>query len=285
MKKQMFLKLAPIGFCLLASGQDVFAHTRLTVAKVLEGADKIYNNIGIGHGCGENPVIANSFAFPDETGIVYANNLATGLDPINIATTGAPVITRIPSRDVFAFGQLSLGDPALNGKTPTEASNPVGSQSWYNSTVSTDPVQNAINGNGVPPHGNKGLVPIQISGVIIDPKSCAKSIKYEVAVMDVCIPTPLNSVIPGSTANGWIPASGGNNWLATSKEDPAPSPATYTVTRDPKNKIPRKNGDGTLCKKGIDYVVKPTQTQLNRDLPIASPDGLVPAFSALQLTQ
>ena len=273
MKKKLFLKSLPLalGICLLASGQGVLAHSTLEISEIPEGGGtytKYYNNIVVGHGCGVNPIIASSFVFPDDTGEVWANGALTGTILSDISTSGSPTITRVPSRDVFAFGQVNLGDPTLT--------NPVGSQSWYDSSISAGTTPQ--NGNGLAAKYTAGLIPFAAGKVNINPTSCAKSITFEVAIIDICSVTSLEAAVGGTTVNGWLPTTTPEAWITALHKVNDYAPATYKVTRLKTNKMPKKDLSGNACKGGIDYKVKPTTTQLTRDLPITSPTGAVPSF-------
>ena len=260
MKKDVFYKVAQltVSVIVLASSQNLFAHSVFQTTTVVEGGSKyssVYNNLVIGHGCpnpkgGANlPIIGNTFAFPDGvSSTVWASGTLTTLGLDEIASL--PSFTRIPSRDVWEKGGTNWGSQ------PTTFLTGVGSHSY----------QGALPGNAT-----KGLIPFSMGPIFINEDSCANSVTFEVAVIDVCKATTLKAMTK-YTANIW--ASGGVvpefDVINPSDSHHYNSAATYTVTRDIgiSGAIPSRDLAGTLCGAGIDYFVKADKAQLYRDLKI-----------------
>jgi hypothetical protein len=256
MKKDVLHKVAQltVSAIVLASSQNLFAHSVFQTNTVVEGGSQyssVYNNLVIGHGCenpqgGANlPVIGNTFAFPDQNATVWtkAGTLTLlGLDEI----ASIPGFTRIPSRDVWEKGGTNWGPE------PSTLLTGVGSHSYQGSLPGTS---------------TKGLIPFSMGPVVINSDSCAKSVTFEVAVIDVCKVTTL-AAMTKYTANIW--ASGGVVPEFDAINPPGShhynAAAKYTVTRS--TDIPSHNLANTPCGAGIDYIVKATKAQLYRDLKI-----------------
>lgn len=229
---------------LVGASQFAFAHTRLKTPVIQEnsamhGSD--YNAVVIAHGC-ENPA----------TGAVDANTIGTvvvfpdGKDSI-ITVDGAPhtgsltdfitnwgnPVTKVQDRSIFAY----------EGYIKDSLGNKLGF--WTGG------------GSGLT-GGFRAVVPFTTAGVIINEASCAKSVTFTLGIADICQITNAAG-FSDETVQMWTPAVG-------SIYDGAglhgfDSPATLKVTRSI-TPLPES------CGAGVDVVVKPSATQLNRDMRI-----------------
>ncbi len=229
---------------LVGTSQFAFAHTRLKTPVITEnsanhGSD--YNAVVIGHGC-TNPA----------TGAVDANTIGTvavfpdGKDSI-ITVDGAPhtgsltdfvtnwgnPVTKVQDRSIFAY----------EGYIKDSLGNKLGF--WTGG------------GSGLT-GGFRAVVPFTTAGVIIEPASCAKSVTFVLGIADICQITD-KAGFSDETVQMWTPAVGSDyDGVGLHGFD---SPATLKVTR---SIAPLPASCGT----GVDVVVKPSATQLNRDLRI-----------------
>ena len=105
------------------------------------------------------------------------------------------------------------------------------------------------------PHQLLGFIPFRTSAVIIEPTSCAASVKFHVSIVDICEVTPVSG-FSDETINRWTLAGLGTPYDRT--EDGA---ASLTITRT--SALPSSCG-GT----GVAVEVKPSAAQINRDMPI-----------------
>lgn len=224
----------------LVASQSALAHTKLQTPTAVEGT-RVYNNAAIGHGCGENPVIANSIVFPDGTdSIVKINGAPVSGAIVDDYISWGGLISHIPSKDVFAKSDVKWGRAGLAGN------NAVGNHSGYGS---------------IPAHGYVGLVPFRVNAAVINAESCAQSVTFNVAIADICKVTSVSN-FTAETVNLWTPAVGSK--FDGVGLDGYNSPATYKITRDlVKNPLP-----STCNGVGVDVVVDPSADQLNADLPI-----------------
>ena len=229
---------------LVGTSQFAFAHTRLKTPVITEnsanhGSD--YNAVVIGHGC-TNPA----------TGAVDANTIGTvavfpdGKDSI-ITVDGAPhtgsltdfvtnwgnPVTKVQDRSIFAY----------EGYIKDSLGNKLGF--WTGG------------GSGLT-GGFRAVVPFTTAGVIIEPASCAKSVTFVLGIADICQITD-KAGFSDETVQMWTPAVGSDyDGVGLHGFD---SPATLKVTRSIAP-LPAS------CGAGVDVVVKPSATQLNRDLRI-----------------
>jgi hypothetical protein len=228
----------------LVASQSVLAHTRLQTPVTTEGT-RVYNAATIGHGCEaevagqpNSSVIANSIVFPDglDSTVTVNDAVVDGAVVTDYVENWGGQIAYIPSRDVFDKGAL-VRDPS---------GNVVGVHSWKGNLPGDDAV---------------GLVPFRVSALVINEASCAKSVKFNVAIADICKLTK-PSGFNAHTVNFWTPVVDGSNFNG----DPLDahgrynSPASYTVTRT--SALPEECGAGEVV------VVNPSALQLNRDMPI-----------------
>lgn len=217
---------------LASTAQIASAHTRLETATVNENT-RITNNVIIGHGCGENNVIGTSVVFPD------------GVDS-TITVDGAPhagaltdfvqnwgnLMQQNYSRAIFSF---------QDEKTDSKG-NVVGF--W------------AGGGDSLPHHLN-GYVPFRAGAVVIEPTSCAKSVKFYISIADICKITD-TAGFNESSVNLWTHNALGTPYDRVSTTDDGP--ASLTVTRT--SALPAS------CGTGVAVEVKPSAAQINRDMPI-----------------
>ncbi len=229
---QRFLSL----IILLSIVPNVLAHTVLETPQVTE-LKKTTNNIVIGHGCGESPVIGTSVVFPD--GI--DSKITVGADPhsgslSDFVANWGNLFQLLQNRSVF-----SEQDEKTDGN-----SNVVGFWSG--------------GGRGLAANLN-AYIPFTISAAFIETGSCARSVRFDVAIVDVCKITPITE-FSDDAVSLWTPAVG-------SKYDGAPgghaynSPAFLTINRDLTN-----NPLPDTCGEGVDVFVRPSAAQIDRDMPI-----------------
>lgn len=241
-KTRALILITAVG--LVGTSQFAFAHTRLKTPEIAEnsalhGSD--YNAVVIGHGC-VNPA----------TGAVDANTIGTvavfpdGKDSI-ITVDGAPhtgsltdfvtnwgnPVTKVQDRSIFAY----------EGYIKDSLGNKLGF--WTGG------------GSGLT-GGFRAVVPFTTAGVIIEPTSCAKSVTFVLGIADICQITD-KAGFSDETVQMWTPAVGSDyDGVGLHGFD---SPATLKVTRSIAP-LPAS------CGAGVDVVVKPSATQLNRDLRI-----------------
>ena len=234
----------------LVSSQSLFAHTTFQTPVITEGGsgyDSFYNNLVIGHGCKNgvpgtpnSPVIANTYIWPEfASADVYTSaGIVPNLDPISIINQ--PKISTMPGTNIFAKGGINWGSDAT-------FTTPVGAYAW--------------NGN-LPGSGAKGLVPMAIGYTKIVTTSCAKSVTFEVDVLDVCKITTFAGA-KEKFVDVWA-SKVGSKWESVTATKDLDAAAKYTVTRSKSNKLPAN------CKPaiGIDYFIKASPEQINNQLKI-----------------
>jgi len=241
-KTRALILITAVG--LVGASQSAFAHTRLRTPVINEnsanhGSD--YNAVVVAHGC-TNPatgavdatVIGTVVVFPDGKDSIITVDGAphTGSLTDFVMNWGSPV-TKIQDRSLFDHEDYikdSLG-------------NKLGF--WTGG------------GSGLK-GGFRGLIPFTTAGVVIEPTSCAKSVTFVPGIADICQITN-TAGFSDETVNVWAPAVG------SIYDAPAAhgydSPATLKVNRSIAP-LPES------CGAGVDVVVKPSATQLNRDLRI-----------------
>lgn len=228
----------------LAYSQGASSHTRLKTPIIDENAashGSNYNDQVISHGCKVEATgraiidtIGTVVVFPDgvDSIITVDGEAHAGLLTDFVQNWGSPV-TKIQDKNVFSVEEAITDS---NG-------NILGY--WA----------------GGAPHlkgGFAGVIPFKTSGVIIEPTSCVKSVTFVVAIADICEVTPVSG-FSDATVMLWTPAVGSNfDGPGLNGFD---SPATLTVNRS-LTELPESCGDG------VAVVVKPSATQLNRDMPI-----------------
>jgi hypothetical protein len=241
-KTRTLILITAVG--LVGAWQSAFAHTRLKTPEISEnsashGSD--YNAVVIGHGChnhlteqNDANTIGTVVVFPDGKDSIITVDGAphTGSLSDFVTNWGNPV-TKVQDRSIFAY----------EGYIKDSLGNKLGF--WTGG------------GSGLT-GGFRAVIPFATAGVIINEASCAKSVTFKVGIADICQITNAAG-FNDETVQMWTPAVG-------SIYDGAglhgfDSPATLKVTRSI-TPLPES------CGAGVDVVVTPSATQLNRDLRI-----------------
>ncbi|SNX58843.1 hypothetical protein SAMN06296273_0308 [Nitrosomonas ureae] len=230
--KIKFVAGSVIAAAISVIGQNVFAHTVLEVPSIAEGV-RASNNVVVGHGCGEINVIGTSVVFPDgvDSTITVDGQPHTGALTDFIQNWGN-LNQKIFSKAVFTFQGEKVD---ANGNV---------SGFW-------------AGGGDSLPHDMAGFIPFRTSAAIIEPTSCAASVKFHVSIVDICEITPVDG-FSDETVNRWTLAG-----LGTPYDRPEDGAASLTITRSETNPLPESCG-GT----GQVVEVKPSAAQINRDMPI-----------------
>lgn len=239
--KLKFLTVSMIAAMATAITHNAFAHTRLEVPTIVEGV-RASNNVVIGHGCGveggtQFPVIGASVVFPDgvdSTILVDGQPHAGAL--ADFVQNWGNQNQKIYSKAVFA----------LQGEKADANNNVVGF--W-------------AGGGDSLPHDLTGYIPFRTGAVIIEPTSCAASVKFYVSIADICEITP-TSGFNDNTVKLWTHNNLGTPYDRVGATDDGPAP--LTITRDTTNN-PLPANCGTT---GVAVEVKPSAAQINRDMPI-----------------
>ncbi|MEI7997739.1 MAG: hypothetical protein WCH01_22865 [Methylococcaceae bacterium] len=229
---------------MVAASQGTFADTRLQIPVIPEKT-QVYNALAIVHGCDDpvtgttsTPVFGESVVFPDGVDSTITVDNAASNQPLSaFVQNWGNTNKKIQSNDVF----------------PLEAEK-------------TDALGNVVGfwgGNGKLPGVNYiGLNPFVTGAVFIEPTSCAKSVTFVLAIVDVCKMTNISG-FNKETANLWTPAVGSNYDGRPETNDGFDSPATLKITRNlTTNPLP------SACGAGTDVVVTPSANQINRDMPV-----------------
>lgn len=229
--KLKFLTISIISAMAMTAGQNVLAHTRLETAEVNENI-RITNNVVIGHGCGDNSVIGTSVVFPDgvDSTITVDGQPHTG-SLLDFVQNWTNANQKIYNRSLFTY---------QDEKTDSK-SNVVGF--WA--------------GGESLPHNLIGFVPFRTSAVIIEPASCAKSVKFFISIADICEITD-SAGFNEATVNFWTHNNLGTIYDRVSTTDDGP--ASLTILRT--SALP------SSCGTGVAVEVKPSAAQINRDMPI-----------------
>ena len=228
---------------MLAVSQCIFADTRLQTPVIPENA-QVYNALAIVHGCDDpvnggtgTPVFGQSVVFPDGVDSTITVGGVPSNQPLtDFVQNWGNLNQKIQSNDVFP----------LEAEKTNKLGNVIG---WWG-------------GNGKLPGTYFGLNPFVTSAVLIEPASCAKKVTFVLAIADVCKITSLSG-FNTETANLWTPAVGSSYDGTPETNDGYDSPATLTVTRNlTVNPLPAS------CSAGVDVVVTPSASQINRDMPV-----------------
>jgi len=217
--------------------QIAVAHTVIQPPEVIEGKGS-ENFVMTTHGCGEAKIIGTNVVFPDgeDSTIIVEGSPHNG--PLSdFLDNWGNSISMYQDRSVFSE-QGEKHDP--NG-------NVVGFWS----------------GGGRAMDLRKARFPFSSSAVMFNAASCAKAVKFVVAIVDVCKVTDIAGMTENDSASFWTPAVG-------SKFDGAPgshgydTPAGFTINRDLEaNPLPEScGGTGQLV------LVRPSAAQLDRDMPV-----------------
>jgi hypothetical protein len=228
------------GVAALLASLAALAHAHTTVRSPASEGVRADNALKIGHGCDENPVIAQSVVFPTDVPQI---------------TTSAPGVNIGDLAEVIAQGTLAGLVGAIQD-------------------TSLFAIQHAkldANGNTIGFHGRQGLLRIHLRGRVpfeftapnFVPESCATALRIEIAVADICkLKAP--TLEPGKL-NLWIPDNGSQLALqgAANGVEGIGGPARLTVTRDLAN-----NPLPDACGAGYVVTLTPSAAQVDRDLPI-----------------
>lgn len=238
-------------FALIVTAKAVSAHTALQTKTIEEGATT-YNNIVIGHGCGQEvsdnnpnpkkyPVIAQSVVFPDgDKSIIAVDGEVVENKPLSHYVSWGNKIQAIQSNDVF------------DKNTVLEKTDATGNVVGFSYR------------GGKLPYNIHGLIPFRISAITLNPelgqgveRTCANSVTFKIAIADICKITP-TSKFNDDAVQFWMPKKDNDNTKFGIDEDRS---ASLTITR--KNNLP-DNCNGV----GYDVIVTPSGEQLIRDMPI-----------------
>jgi hypothetical protein len=229
--KLKFLTISIIGAMVMAAGQNVSAHTRLDTAQVNENT-RIANNVVIGHGCGDHSVIGTSVVFPDGVdSVITVDGQAHTGSLLDFVQNWTNANQKIYDRGLFTY---------QDEKTDSNG-NVVGF--WA--------------GGESLPHNLTGFVPFRTSAVIIEPTSCASSVKFYVSIADICEITD-SAGFNENTVELWTHNNLGTIYDRVSTTDDGP--ASLTILRT--SALP------SSCGTGVAVEVKPSAAQINRDMPI-----------------
>jgi hypothetical protein len=212
-------------------GHGVSAHTRFETATVNENT-RITNNVVIGHGCGDNSVIGTSVVFPDGVdSVITVDGQAHTGSLLDFVQNWTNANQKIYDRGLFTY---------QDEKTDSNG-NVVGF--WA--------------GGESLPHNLTGFVPFRTSAVIIEPTSCASSVKFYVSIADICEITD-SAGFNENTVELWTHNNLGTIYDRVSTTDDGP--ASLTILRT--SALP------SSCGTGVAVEVKPSAAQINRDMPI-----------------
>lgn len=234
-RKLKFATASIIAVAATVIGHNAFAHTTIEIPTIPEST-RVSNNVVIGHGCGvengvQSPVIGTSVVFPDgeDSTITVDGQPHTGVLADFVQNWGNQN-QKIYSKAVFTFQGEKLD---ANG-------NVVGF--W-------------AGGGDSLPHDLHGFIPFRTSAVIIEPTSCAASVKFHVSIVDICEITPTSGFNENTVKLWTLPG------LGTPYDRPENGAASLTITRT--SALPASCGAT-----GVAVEVKPSAAQINRDMPI-----------------
>ncbi len=282
--------LSSLTVAAVAAGQGAFAHTRLETPTVPEGT-RVHNQVVISHGC--PPATARKATMG--TSVVFPNAV-TYTPVIGVDSGAGKVFTSEPASSFYSpqAGIGALIRPVL--AWPDFYNNKIDSKNnkdgfWAGGKAYDQTISTAID------------VGFYSAAVTIEPKSCARSVTFELAIADFC-----NVAVPGSTVKDeevlfWSPIPnfqgvpgqpfGTPAGDATRKIPAGPAYSNYDGYADAAHTIP---GDGwgspaTLkvnrnlttnplpsgCTgnngAGDDIYVYPSAEQINKELPVwSNPD-------------
>jgi hypothetical protein len=274
----IFKKLAMCSLttaAMFAASQGAYAHTRLETPTVTEatGFTRVHNQVVISHGClNGGPTFGTSVVFPNAISYVPIIGIDSGTGKV---FNSAPASTYYsPASGIGAM--IRTGGPWVEGNNKVDA---LGNKDgfWaggisYDQTISTP-----IN------------VDFYANAVTIAPASCARSVTFELAIVDVCdvsvpgttvkdeealfwSPIPNFPGVPGQPFDGANHYSNYDGWADaghTVKGDGWGSPATLKVTRNlTTNPLPA--GCTGNAGAGDDVYVYPSAEQINAELPVWS---------------
>ncbi|MCC6916091.1 hypothetical protein [Nitrosomonas sp.] len=234
-KRKLELSLFSLAITmLLGIGQETSAHTRFETGTVSEGV-RITNNVVIGHPCGTNPVIGTSVVFPDGAdSTVLIDGQPQGNLLTDFISNWSDSIRPLLSRAAFDYV-----------KPKQDAAKKVVGF-W------------AAGGPGMP-EGMVAYVPFRLNAVNIAKSSCAKSVTFQVSIVDICQITGPGGLQTEGVVDLWTHNDLGTIYDSKAEGGPAPLKITRNLTANP---LPES------CGQGVDVTVKPSAAQINRDMPI-----------------
>lgn len=212
------------------------AHTAFETSTLKENT-RILNNVAIGHACGAGTrVIGTSVVFPDgNDSLIVADGAAYAGPLTDFVSNWGPNIQPLYTR--AAFNEVD----EKNGPT----GNVVGL--W------------AGGGPGMPNH-MLAYVPFRVNATLIAPESCAASVRFHAAIVDVCSITTMDRLHEPGVAEFW---TSGNLGTAYDNQGGEDASALLTITRDlDANPLPSD------CGAGYRVDVHPSAAQIERDMPI-----------------
>jgi len=235
MKHSKSLSRYLLALPLTLSYLSAFAHTEIE-SQAIEG-QLSRNAVTMGHGCESStggpslPIIAQSVLIPTVNPIITrSDGKATTLSAEITASTLESLIEVPQSRDIFNRQSLK-----------------------------TNPLGNAIGLLGTQGRLQtelKGRVPVNFVPVSFQKNACAKSLKVEIAIADVCQKTfPPH----GQSANTWIPRL--TKTFTDANNDGIGNPAVLEIRRDlASNPLPPS------CGQGYDVTVSPSNEDIDAGL-------------------
>jgi hypothetical protein len=226
-RKLKFLTASIIAAMTTAVTHNAFAHTRLDVPTMVEGT-RIINNL-VAHSCGENNMLGTSVVFPD------------GVDS-TVLVDGQP-----HTGPVTDFLQ-GYGNNA---------------QLIFNRADALGNVRGfwAGGGPGVP-HTLNVATQFRLTAPIIEPTSCASTVKVYISIANICRITGVDQFGEG-VVDLWTHNNLGTPYdrVGSTTDD---GPAPWTITRDlTANPLPSSCGSSEVI-----VEIKPSAAQINRDMPI-----------------
>ena len=236
-KLEFFITASLITGAITTAVQSAFAHTRFEVPEIVEGV-RASNNVVIGHGCGgegaeQRNVIGTSVVFPNgvDSTILVDGQPHTGALTDFVQNWGNQN-QKVYSKDLYDF----------QGEKTDANGNVVGF--W-------------VGGGDSLPHDLIGYIPFRTGAVIIEPTSCAASVKFYASIADICEITQ-TSGFSTQTVNLWTQTNLGTPYDRTIDEEGL---APLTIVRT--SALPSSCGAT-----GVVVEVKPSAAQINRDMPI-----------------
>lgn len=219
---------------LLGAGPEVSAHTRFEAGTISERV-RVTNNVVVGHPCGTAPVIGTSVVFPDGVdSTILVDGQPQGGSLSDFVSNWGDSIRPLLSRAAFDHVQPKQD---ASGKV-------VGF--W------------AAGGPGMP-EGMVAYIPFRLNAVNIAADSCAKSVTFEVSIVDICKITNPDGFQTEGVVELWTHNDLGTIFDSKINDGPAPLKVTRNLTANP---LPES------CGEGVDVRVKSSAAQINRDMPI-----------------
>lgn len=183
-KSKLSIQTAIAIALLMGISQNAFSHTSLEIPSVAEGV-RLTNNVVIGHSCGEGKnTIASSTVFPDGVDSIIKVNGAVSSDTIDTYVSNfGNLYQKVLDHSVFES----------ENEKKDASGNVVGF--WVK--------------DGKMPEGYTVYLPFRASAMLIEPTSCARSIKVVMGTVDICKITPISRFGDG-IVELWTPIVGSN---------------------------------------------------------------------------